>query len=226
MKKTRSELRREEWQDPIIRARRVEGSRRAALERYQNPEEHRWSAERTKQTFDERPELREAASQRLRKINAARRGKGLGTARGLCQTAEYKIWDAMNQRCHNPKSSGYRIYGARGITVDPTWRGKGGFVRFLDHIGPRPGERYSVDRIDGSRGYEPGNVCWATDFEQQAHTSRSYYITIHGITRCCAAWAREIGISAVALRHRIEVGWPEDALLLPGRRGRSWNHGA
>jgi hypothetical protein len=37
---------------------------------------------------------------------------------------------------------------------------------FTIHIGPFPGRGYSVDRIENSRGYEPGNVRWATKQEQ------------------------------------------------------------
>lgn len=48
------------------------------------------------------------------------------------------------------------------------------FRAFLAHIGPAPDPRLSLDRIDNNRGYEPGNVRWATASEQarnrQPHT--------------------------------------------------------
>jgi hypothetical protein len=40
------------------------------------------------------------------------------------------------------------------------------FDLFLAHIGPKPDPRMSLDRIDNSKGYEPGNVRWATWPEQ------------------------------------------------------------
>lgn len=72
----------------------------------------------------------------------------------------------MQQRCHNPRNSSWRYYGARGIAVWSGWRGPGAFARFLAHVGPRPSAAHSIDRIDNARGYEPGNVQWATAAEQ------------------------------------------------------------
>lgn len=41
-------------------------------------------------------------------------------------------------------------------------------------------------------------------------------ITLHGKTMCLSEWARKIGISASALKYRIESGWStEDALTKP-----------
>jgi hypothetical protein len=47
------------------------------------------------------------------------------------------------------------------------WRAH--FPAFLKHIGPRPSKRHSLDRIDNRRGYEPGNVRWATRRTQSSN---------------------------------------------------------
>ena len=39
------------------------------------------------------------------------------TKHGLKTCKMYQLWNAMMQRCHNPKSTGYYKYGARGIVV-------------------------------------------------------------------------------------------------------------
>lgn len=49
----------------------------------------------------------------------------------------------------------------------------------MDNLGPRPTEHHSVDRIDNSRGYEPGNLRWATRGEQ-ARNKRAYKRTQNG----------------------------------------------
>jgi hypothetical protein len=76
----------------------------------------------------------------------------------------YKCWECMVQRCTNPKSTGYRNYGGRGIMLFPLW--KVSFKEFLKHIGPRPSLKHSIDRINVNGHYSPGNVRWATATEQ------------------------------------------------------------
>lgn len=86
---------------------------------------------------------------------AARSRKHGGTG-----TVEYIAWNAMVQRCTRESHPAYKNYGGRGITVCAQWRHD--FSAFLAHIGPRPSRNHSLDRIDNGRGYEPGNVRWAT----------------------------------------------------------------
>ena len=79
---------------------------------------------------------------------------------GKHNTPEYKCWQQLKERCLNTKGKDYHRYGARGITVHPEWAES--FEAFLAHIGPRPAGFKSVDRINNAKGYEPGNVRWAT----------------------------------------------------------------
>ena len=89
---------------------------------------------------------------------------------GMERSAEYRTWDGMIQRCHNPRSKAWRWYGAKGVKVCPAWRSS--FVRFFQDMGLRPGPEYSIDRIDPFGNYEPGNCRWATA-KQQARNKRS-----------------------------------------------------
>lgn len=88
-------------------------------------------------------------------------------------TPEYRAWMQMRYRCFNPRCEDFARYGGREITVAPEWCGRGGFERFLAHIGlkPEPKRLYSLDRIDPDGNYEPGNVRWATAAEQRANQS-------------------------------------------------------
>lgn len=75
----------------------------------------------------------------------------------------------MKNRCHNPNQPHYPRYGGLGIKVCDEWRNS--FEAFYRDIGepPKDGQRWSLDRIDVYKGYEPANVRWATYSQQQAN---------------------------------------------------------
>lgn len=82
-------------------------------------------------------------------------------------TPEYRAWMAIKYRCFKPSAAGYCDYGGRGITMAALYIND--FPAFLAEIGPRPSPRYSIDRIDNEKGYEPGNMRWATSKQQRAN---------------------------------------------------------
>lgn len=83
---------------------------------------------------------------------------------GMTYTPEYGTWVAMKKRCYYHKTNDYERYGGAGITVCDQWRTS--FEQFYKDVGPKPGPGYSLDRIDGTKGYFPENVRWATFSEQ------------------------------------------------------------
>lgn len=96
---------------------------------------------------------------------ARERAKTLSrTTHGMTGTPEHRAWDGLKQRCLNPNNPEYPNYGGRGITVCDRWLH--GFENFLADVGLRPTHRHSIDRVNNDRGYEPGNVRWATAAEQ------------------------------------------------------------
>ncbi len=100
------------------------------------------------------------------KAAASRTRHGHATRDGYSRT--YHSWEAMHQRCSNPKNVKYRRYGGRGIVVCERWRS---FENFIADVGERPLGR-TLDRINPDGNYEPGNCRWATPKEQAQNYSR------------------------------------------------------
>jgi hypothetical protein len=97
-------------------------------------------------------------------------GRGPRTTHGMAYSAEHRAWAKAKSRCHCPTDAAHENYGGRGLTMHPQWRES--FEAFFAAIGPRPSAEHSLDRINNERGYEPGNVRWATRIEQAANTRR------------------------------------------------------
>jgi hypothetical protein len=130
---------------------------------------------------------------------------------------ERHVLTLMIQRCHNSKHAKFRYWGGRGIAVAPEWRTAGGFASFFAHVGPRPSPKHEIDRKDNDRGYEPGNVRWATRSEQMLNTRRTVMITAFGKTQPLRAWATETGLTQRCLEWRREQGWAPEAILATPR---------
>jgi hypothetical protein len=86
---------------------------------------------------------------------------------GLSYVPEYRIWNALKQRCFNANDRAYKNYGGRGISVFFGWVKD--FEAFYVDIGPRPTPKHTLERIKNNFGYFPGNVKWATRKEQAAN---------------------------------------------------------
>lgn len=90
-------------------------------------------------------------------------------------------------------------------------------------MGERP-EGTTIDRIDGSLGYGPGNCRWATIIQQQANISTNVNIEFFGKTQNISAWARELGLDASNLAWRLRNGWSiEQALTTKPNTGNRTN---
>ncbi len=124
----------------------------------------------------------------------------------------YATWKGMLQRCLCTTNSGYHNYGGRGITVCDEWRNS--FWRFVSDVGERPSKDYSLDRFPDKNGnYEPNNVRWATDSEQNCNRRDNHPLTALGKTQTMEEWSRETGIPKSTMFNRIRRGWPDNDVV-------------
>ena len=126
---------------------------------------------------------------------------------------EYRSWLAMRARCHHKS---YRGHAGRGITICERWENS--FENFLSDMGKMPTDvRYTIERVDNDRGYEPGNCRWATYLEQARNKRNNRRLTFRGETHCVQEWADILGISRCTIKQRLKTGWTiEEALSLLG----------
>lgn len=83
---------------------------------------------------------------------------------GADRSKLYYIWRGMLRRCCDSKSSAYKWYGGRGISVCKEWADSYEVFRkwALEH-GYKEG--LSIDRIDNDGDYAPSNCQWITRSE-------------------------------------------------------------
>lgn len=134
---------------------------------------------------------------------------------------EYRAWAAMKNRCLNARQARFKDYGERGISICDRWlrgeNGRSAFECFLEDVGPKPSEDHSLDRRNNDRGYEPGNVRWATRIEQARNTRAGRFVDIGaGEMTVAEAIERHGAASASTVYMRLARGWsPDDAILTP-----------
>lgn len=122
----------------------------------------------------------------------------------------------------NEKHRSYHEYGGRGIAVSEAFLGPDGYDRFLAEVGRRPTSAHMIERRCNDRGYEPGNIYWATPIEQARNKRSNRRLTHDGVTLCLVEWAEKTGIPSELIRARIDrLGWSvEKALTTPPHRKR------
>ena len=118
---------------------------------------------------------------------------------------EYKAWIGVKQRCTNPNNKDWWRYGAQGIKIAPEWVSD--FNAFFEYIGPRPSARHSVDRIDSTGDYAPGNVRWADWHEQANNRKNNRLVCWNGRMLTMKQAAAEAGMPYKSIKGRVQNGW-------------------
>lgn len=138
---------------------------------------------------------------------------------GMGNTPEHASWSGMIQRCTNPNCHKYRIYGARGIVVDPRWRE---FTVFYRDMGSKPSPDHSIERIDNDGPYSPENCRWATPKEQAINTRNNRIVEFNGQQMTLVEAIRQSGINPLTVEARLyKQRWTlERALMTPAHPRR------
>lgn len=112
----------------------------------------------------------------------------------------------MMQRCNDPNSVNYDRYGGIGVRVCEQWSS---FEAFYADMGDRP-EGYSLERIDVTKGYEPGNCKWIPRAEQARNTRKTRWVLLNGEKMIQADAARRLGVRAWKIQE-----WRQDPSKAP-----------
>lgn len=142
------------------------------------------------------------------------RAEGNRKTHGGRSLPEYGIWRHMLSRCENKNLPAYKDYGGRGIGVCQRWHD---FALFLEDMGRRPSVRHSIDRIDNSRGYEPGNCRWATPKEQNRNRRDSCLLDVDGVIATLAEHCERAGVKYSTAHMRLSKGAEPRVALSAGR---------
>lgn len=138
--------------------------------------------------------------------------QGFQKTHGLSGSPEYIVWASMIARCHNPRSSGYPKYGARGIAVCDRWRED--FAHFFDDMGAKPGPEYSLERKDNDGPYSPDNCIWASPLVQAYNKRNTATIKYLGRELTLPEWAAETGVPLSRIKSRFYRGLPPERIFV------------
>lgn len=91
------------------------------------------------------------------------------TTHNLTRDPLYRIWATMKNKCYNPKSSGYKWYGARGIIVCSFWLNNAEtFIIWAKVNGWKKG--LQIDRKNNDLGYTPKNCRFVSNRKNSLNT--------------------------------------------------------
>ena len=125
----------------------------------------------------------------------------------------YKAWENVKQRTTNTNHPRFKDWGGRGVTMFAPWLDS--FMPFalyvLNALGERPSAKHSLDRIDNSLGYVPGNMRWSTAKEQAANRRegimpQTRWLRFDHQNYSVNGFATLVGRSHKAVSYRLDLG--------------------
>jgi hypothetical protein len=135
----------------------------------------------------------------------------LAKTHGRSETVEYKVWCGMKRRCYNVREKSYKRYGGAGIKICSEWLHS--FDAFFSDMGERPSAIHSIDRIDSTGNYEPGNCRWSLIHTQNRNRKNNVYLSNGGERFVVTDWAKKTGIPRSTISARLRHGWTIERTL-------------
>lgn len=131
--------------------------------------------------------------------------KTVNIKHGGRNTSLYKTWASIKDRCKTQLT-----YTEKGIRLWLGWENDfPAFEKYmLETLGPRP-EGMTLDRIDNNKGYEPGNLRWATGEEQNNNRSTSLinrFQDLEQLSKDCGVFVGDRFERLVVVEHLLKEG--------------------
>lgn len=129
----------------------------------------------------------------------------------------------MQDRCYNPNSSLYKWYGARNISIDDQWRGKGNFLNFYNwSLSNGYKQGLHIHRKNNDQGYSPDNCVWVSARENNRAKGNNVLVIAHGESMLLPEWVEEghSNVIGTTLHKRIGAGWTPEEAMSKGPRAK------
>ena len=132
---------------------------------------------------------------------------------GLHDTALYRKWASVKNRCFNRNDKMYKHYGERDITMCDEWKNDfKAFYNWTMKNGYK--ENLELDRIDNDGNYCPENCRYVTHQENLRNMKRTLKVTFKGETKPLIDWCDELNLNYHTVYNRIyNLGWNIDKAL-------------
>lgn len=141
---------------------------------------------------------------------------GARVIHGLSKHPLYKVWNGMIDRCHKPDRENYKWYGVKGVVVCDEWRNDYiSFYNWAIQNGYKEGLQLDKDIKGTGKLYSPDTCLFVTGNDNMRSRTDNNYIEYNGDVKIITDWARELGMSDVALYKRIKKWGVEKAIEQP-----------
>jgi hypothetical protein len=125
----------------------------------------------------------------------------------------YEKWYGIKRRTTNPRCGAWVDYGGRGIHLSEEFLDS---VKFVDYCRSLPGAsgEKTIDRIDNNKGYERGNLRFASFKTQNNNRRDTVKVSWRGEFVPVTPWAKENSeLSEVSVRRLAKRGLTGEQIL-------------